>query len=57
MLVFALVLLLMVLLRPQGIFGAYEFWDLKVIRKFWHPDANHRKTWQQHQASMQGKNQ
>lgn len=38
MLVFALVLLLMVLWRPQGIFGSREIWDLKIIRKFWHPD-------------------
>lgn len=38
MLVFALVLLLMVLWRPQGIFGAREIWDLKIIRKYWHPD-------------------
>lgn len=41
MLVFAFVLLAMVLWRPQGIFGPKEIWDLKWIRRRWHPDRNH----------------
>ncbi len=42
MLVFALVLLVMVLGRPQGIFGPKELWDLRFIRKHWHPDRNYK---------------
>ncbi len=39
MLVFAGLLLLMVLLRPQGIIGKAELWDLPGLRKFWRPDG------------------
>lgn len=40
MLVFALVLLLMVLLRPQGLMGRKELWDFAPFRKWLHPDAD-----------------
>lgn len=40
MLVFALVLLLMVLLRPQGLMGRKELWDFGPFRKLLHPDGD-----------------
>jgi branched-chain amino acid transport system permease protein len=39
MLVFAGVLLLMVLLRPQGLLGGRELWDMGALRSIWHPDG------------------
>ena len=42
MLVFAVILLLMVLVRPQGIMGKAEIWDLPWVRNFWHPEGGSR---------------
>lgn len=39
MLVFALILLIMVLVRPQGILGKTELWDLPPFKRFWRPDG------------------
>lgn len=39
MLVFALILLVMVLVRPEGIMGQKELWDLPFLRRFWRPDG------------------
>jgi branched-chain amino acid transport system permease protein len=33
MVVYALLLIVLMLLRPQGIFGTHELWDLKLFRK------------------------
>jgi branched-chain amino acid transport system permease protein len=41
MLIFAVLLIVMVLLRPQGVMGHYEIWDLPLLRKFWRPDGTH----------------
>lgn len=40
MLVFALILLIMVLVRPQGIMGKAEIWDLPFLRDVWRPDGS-----------------
>lgn len=37
MLVFAGTLLVMVLVRPEGVMGKHEIWDLPWLRKFWRP--------------------
>lgn len=39
MLVFALILLIMVLVRPQGIIGKAELWDLPWLRDRWRPSG------------------
>ncbi len=39
MLVFAGLLLVMVLLRPQGIIGKAELWDLPGLKRVWRPDG------------------
>jgi branched-chain amino acid transport system permease protein len=39
MLVFAGLLLAMVLLRPQGIIGKAELWDLPGLKRIWRPDG------------------
>ena len=39
MLVFSVLLIVMVLMRPQGILGRYEIWDLPWIRRFWRPNG------------------
>jgi hypothetical protein len=38
MLVFAGILLLMVLIRPEGVMGKHELWDLPFLRKYWKPN-------------------
>jgi branched-chain amino acid transport system permease protein len=37
MVFFAMILLLMVLIRPQGIIGGREIWHLPGIRRYWRP--------------------
>jgi branched-chain amino acid transport system permease protein len=39
MLVFAGILLVMVLIRPEGVMGKHELWDLPFLRKFWKPSG------------------
>lgn len=39
MLIFAAVLLLMVLLRPEGLLGQRELWQLPGLRQIWDPDG------------------
>lgn len=38
MLVFAGILLLMVLIRPEGVMGKHELWDLPFLKKYWQPN-------------------
>lgn len=37
MLLYAGVLLVMVLTRPEGVMGKHELWDLPILRKYWKP--------------------
>jgi branched-chain amino acid transport system permease protein len=39
MLVFAGILLLMVLIRPEGVMGKHELWDLPLLNKYWKPNS------------------
>ncbi len=39
MLLFAGILLVMVLARPQGIMGKKELWDFRIFRRMWQPDG------------------
>ncbi len=39
MLVFAGILLLMVLIRPEGVMGKQELWDLPFLKKYWKPNS------------------
>lgn len=43
MIVFAAVLLIMVLVRPEGLFGQAELWDLPWFRRRWHPHGYPRQ--------------
>lgn len=42
MLLFAAILLVMVLVRPQGIMGKKEIWDFPAFKRFWSPDGIRR---------------
>ncbi|MBM4253962.1 MAG: branched-chain amino acid ABC transporter permease [Deltaproteobacteria bacterium] len=44
MLVFSGMLLVMVLLRPQGLMGRYEIWDLPLLRRYWRPGGAESKS-------------
>ena len=44
MLIFAVILLTMVLVRPQGIMGSKELWDIPLFRRRWRPDGLERPT-------------
>ena len=37
MIVFSGLLLTMVLLRPQGLMGRFELWDLPILKRWWRP--------------------
>ncbi len=39
MLVFSVLLIVMVLVRPQGILGRKELWDLPLLRRYWRPSG------------------
>ncbi len=43
MLVFSAMLLLMVLMRPQGLMGRFEVWDLPILRRYWRPGGAESK--------------
>jgi branched-chain amino acid transport system permease protein len=39
MIVFSGLLLAMVLLRPQGLMGRFELWDLPILKRWWRPNG------------------